>query len=784
MRFKTAAASLLLLLSFLSSFLPVSAQSSEDEKDLALWVRLVDEKVKEFEAMKDSVDLYAATVNKLADNFKAEVFRDEIRFHQISYLLTVNENNSYRFRLACSEMASQTSHFTRELRRIQEISEDLKRFFRIVEKAKTELRSLQEFNLGEESKEGTEKSLAMMERFQGRLNAMQANVDAALELGLKQLAKRQERQAAMDDEILENLKQNILSSRERIYDQDILPFLVVSAVRWTRNFSHSMVDKVPSSGGECLAFFICFLLTSAPAYLLLRWLLKRRIEASFARKEMAGLLLKRSLIWGSLALGFFFGGMFALSMPGNILVYSFGTIAVAAWAIDLGWALKLLNSEATRASSPLRLFFFVYIIGMGTQMSDMPPVLLSVAWPPVLLVLSCWHWRLAGKGGEGLERRQRRLMRFSSCMLAVFAVMAFIGYANLSVLATMFLFTFSVGFQFASSISAAMRLYVEQRKALGELLRSLTIGFVIPASWLLMLTVSTLWMANQVVDYKTCFDLFTDEYKFNGFSIRPVSMVLAVFLFFVVKTALGVICSEMDRESAKAGETPGYMSPFKTLISFLLWIGYALLILNFFGISISNLGVILGGLSVGIGFGLQNFISNMVSGLMLLFGKDIREGDIIQVGDTWAKVQKISLRSTMAYSTDNAVISIPNSILLSSQVVNWTLNNRNIRRDIKLPVAFGSDLDAAKDILVKIASGNPGVMKIPPPEAFISAIGSAANEMTLRVWVIDIEKTHQVLSELNRQIEGVFGGSSSQVAFPGMASALASSKEQAAKKDD
>jgi len=72
-------------------------------------------------------------------------------------------------------------------------------------------------------------------------------------------------------------------------------------------------------------------------------------------------------------------------------------------------------------------------------------------------------------------------------------------------------------------------------------------------------------------------------------------------------------------------------------------------------------------------------------------------------------------------------------------------------------------------------------MKLPSPEAFISSIGAAANEMTLRVWILDIEKVHQIISELNRQIEGAFGGSSDKVALPGMASALASSKEHEAK---
>jgi len=772
---------LFLLLPLLSFALPADQARAVDDKDLDVWNRMVESKRREFLTMKESADLYAITVNRLAAEFKMEVARDEIRLHQIGYLLTVNRGNSYRFKLACSELASQTARFARSLEKIKEIDADIDRFINITEKGDAELRHLKSLDASGSLK-GLDESLAMLDGFRDKLKAMKANVASVLEPGVRQLEKRMERLSGMNAEIVENLKVNLLTNRGCIYEDDMLPFLKVSFFRWLRSLPNSIVDKIPASSSEWTCSALVFLAAFLLALLALFRVFRTPLQRTRAKNEAAASLLGRSFVQLSIGAGFFCVGTFVLSIPANILCYHLGVIMMTAWAMDFAWALRLLYSEIPRHTSPLAPFFAVFIFGLATQIVDVPPIILSVVWPPVVLVLSTVVWKMvSGSGSSWMEPRARFQFRAISVLLVALAVLAFAGYANLSILLTMFVFNFSVGFQFARAISTALRRYVDARKAIGDVARTFILGFAIPLSWLTMLTASALWLANQLVDYKTCIDLCLDERSFGGVSFRPASVVAALFLFFVVKTGLGVVCSTMDKESMIAGEPPGYMSPFKTLISCLIWAGYSLMILNFFGVSISNLGVILGGLSVGIGFGLQNFVNNMVSGLMLLFGKDIREGDIIQVGDTWAKVQKISLRSTLAYSTDNAVISIPNSNLLSSQVVNWTLNNKHIRRDVKLPFAFGSDLDVAKDMLLKIAAANQGVMKLPSPEAFISSIGSTANEMTLRVWILDIEKAHQVISDLNRQIEGAFSGSSDKVALQGMASSLSSSKEHEAK---
>ncbi|MBN9233739.1 MULTISPECIES: mechanosensitive ion channel family protein [Phyllobacteriaceae] len=156
------------------------------------------------------------------------------------------------------------------------------------------------------------------------------------------------------------------------------------------------------------------------------------------------------------------------------------------------------------------------------------------------------------------------------------------------------------------------------------------------------------------------------------------------------------------------------------------------------GIDLSNLALIAGGLSLGLGFGLQNVVSNFVSGLILLAERPFKVGDWIVAGDVSGTVKKISVRATEIETFQRQSVILPNSNLINSAVGNWTHRNKLGRVEIKVGVAYGSDVRRVHEILLEIARGHPLVLKNPEPFVQFVNFGPNALDFEIRIFLADI----------------------------------------------
>jgi potassium efflux system protein len=159
---------------------------------------------------------------------------------------------------------------------------------------------------------------------------------------------------------------------------------------------------------------------------------------------------------------------------------------------------------------------------------------------------------------------------------------------------------------------------------------------------------------------------------------------------------------------------------------------YVILLVGFFialgalGIDLTKVTLLAGAFTVGIGFGLQNVINNFVSGLILLFERPIKVGDVIEVGGNEGEVSRIGIRASVIRTTDGSEVIVPNGSLISSQVTNWTFSDRQRVVEVSVNVAGGADPQRVVELLKRTAAAHPGVAKEPLPQVYVTNFSAGA----------------------------------------------------------
>ena len=208
----------------------------------------------------------------------------------------------------------------------------------------------------------------------------------------------------------------------------------------------------------------------------------------------------------------------------------------------------------------------------------------------------------------------------------------------------------------------------------------------------------------------------------------------------------------------RAGIDAGTRYAVRTILGYVIIAVGIVIGFDRLGLQWSQLRWIVTGLSVGIGFGLQKIIANFISGLIILFERPIRIGDYVTIGEQSGTVSRIKIRATTLSDLDNREILIPNEALISERVTNWTLSNSVTRLIIPVGIAYGSDTDKARDIMLDALKANPKVLDTPAPNVLFTGFGDSSLDFQLRVFLSNFEDrwpvTHTIHTEVNKALEG------------------------------
>ena len=193
----------------------------------------------------------------------------------------------------------------------------------------------------------------------------------------------------------------------------------------------------------------------------------------------------------------------------------------------------------------------------------------------------------------------------------------------------------------------------------------------------------------------------------------------------------------------------------------------ALIGLNIAGIPLKSLTIFAGAFGIGLGFGMQNIINNLVSGIIIFFEKPIKIGDVITLDKEIAgKVEKISIRSTMINTFDRKTVVVPNSKFLESNVVNWVHGgDMLLRSKIVVGVAYGSDTELVKNCLLKVVDLHPDVKKDPAPIVRFAEFGESSLNFELYFWAHILDRW-MAISDLNFAIDKMFRENNIEIPFP------------------
>jgi potassium-dependent mechanosensitive channel len=180
---------------------------------------------------------------------------------------------------------------------------------------------------------------------------------------------------------------------------------------------------------------------------------------------------------------------------------------------------------------------------------------------------------------------------------------------------------------------------------------------------------------------------------------------------------------------------------------------------------LGRITIILGALGVGIGFGLQSIVNNLLSGVVLAFERPIEIGDQIEVAGRLGTIKEIGIRSSKLHNFDGSEVIIPNGDLLNQHVVNWTLSNNQRRVELILGVKYGSDLNKIKVLLEGILNDNPRIERYPLSMVLLNDFGDSSITFRLLFWT-DVLIWIQVKSEVILAINECFNQNGIEIPFP------------------
>ncbi len=252
----------------------------------------------------------------------------------------------------------------------------------------------------------------------------------------------------------------------------------------------------------------------------------------------------------------------------------------------------------------------------------------------------------------------------------------------------------------------------------------------------------------------------------GGYTIRVYTLVTILIIFLITKFILWSIKKTLFRTNKLKKIGKGNVYALFQIIKYLIWVIAIGFILETIGIKVTVLIAGSAALLVGIGLGLQQTFNDVVSGIILLSEKSIRIEDVLQIDGDVVKIQSIGLRTSKALNTDDISIIIPNSLITTNKVINWSHQTEKTRFRIDVGVAYGTDVDLVIRVLEESAFEHPDISNRELTEARLVNFGNSSLDFQVLFFSKNIFRINKVKSDIRRNIDKKFAKNGIAIPFP------------------
>jgi potassium efflux system protein len=295
---------------------------------------------------------------------------------------------------------------------------------------------------------------------------------------------------------------------------------------------------------------------------------------------------------------------------------------------------------------------------------------------------------------------------------------------------------------------------------------------------ILISVAALMWMNwSSLLPALTIFDSFQVwEYKTGALDEAGKAIIQPVTMWNVLQSLLIVVLTFIAAKNLpgfleifvlnKLGVNPGTRYAIVTILGYIIVAAGVIVGFDRLGLQWGQLKFVAAGLSVGIGFGLQKIIANFVSGLIILFERPVRIGDYVTIGDQSGTVSRIKIRATTLADLDNREILIPNEFLISERVTNWTLSNSVTRLIVRVGIAYGSDTELARDLMLEKVKSLPKVLDTPPPQVIFMGFGDSSLDFEIRVFLRTFDDRVPMIHLIHTEVNKTLAEAGITIPFP------------------
>lgn len=738
---------------------PAAAQDAspiqQDESVQGIWEGIMSTRLKQLKRLQSDVDSFQQMLGEKAAVASQNSGRAREEYEKLSAIAEVSRNMP-------AELTVLVERGRRLMEDLTAISAPLETGMKNLKEVYTELSSLQHDSsaLATPSVQSLNSQLSELGK---RLESLQKQMDTALAPILSLQTSLREMENSLRADMPSLWRNYYLSAAGKLLDPSHWDDELEKTTSLQEVLSLRLSTEIPQSLGAWALVLVRMLVLLAPLLALLAVLNRAAAKAPALVRDIWTSIVRNSAFWLALGLALHFAAWSNGKM--YQIIASFGTMSLCWGQMNMAWDLHAFDKPNLPRRSPLWPMFIPLFIGMMLLYFDPFPLFLSLSW---LAVQSFILWRLHKRKPED-DRLVRILMGGFSVMCWISLALTLFGLVRLAILGIMVWVALSVCIQQALALlHVGTKLEdVFPQEGWRGLVAGISMALAIPAIMLILSAAPIIW----ILAYPGGAYLL-EHVATMGFNVGKVSFnamqVVSIFIAFYLTRSLISVGTTFMNSLRRQGVAlnPSLIGPFQTTYTYALWALFILYVLSSLGFSLTSLTVVAGGLSVGVGFGMQNIVQNFISGLMVIFGRIIREGDVVEVGGILGVVRKVDIRSTQVETYDNAVVFIPNSQFLSNTFTNWTHNGRRVRRQITIGVAYGSNLQLCMKLLAQVASEHPRVLRTPAPIVYFDDFAASSLNLILRYWVADIDHGASTMTDIRLRVNELFTENNIEISFP------------------